>query len=49
MRILTKSTIAATFLALLAGVANAQSGDSRQIQVLPAPAQQQVAKAPAVQ
>lgn len=49
MSILTKSTIAATFLALLAGVANAQSGDSRQIQVLPAPAQQQVAQAQAVQ
>jgi hypothetical protein len=47
---LTRSAIAAALLAAMvsaayAQAASAQSGDSRQIQVLPAPAQQQVAQA----
>jgi 2-oxoglutarate dehydrogenase E2 component (dihydrolipoamide succinyltransferase) len=45
---LTTSVIAAAILAVLAGAAQAQStssGPSRQIQVLPAPGQEQVAQA----
>lgn len=46
MTMLTKSAIAAAILAVMAGAAQAQSnGSSRQIQVLPAPAQEQVAQA----
>lgn len=47
MTMLTKSAIAAAILAVMAGTAHAQSaGASRQIQVLPAPGQEQVAQAP---
>lgn len=50
MTVLTKSAIAAAMLAIMASAAQAQSagaqqsGESRQIQVLPAPEQQQVAQ-----
>ena len=52
MTMLTKSAVAAAILAVMAGAAHAQSapaqqsGESRQIQVLPAPEQQQVAQSP---
>lgn len=52
MTMLTKSAVAAAILAVMAGAAHAQSarpqqtGESRQIQVLPAPAQQQIAQSP---
>jgi hypothetical protein len=40
MTIVTKSTLAAAILAVMAVSAHAQQGPSRQIQVLPAPGQQ---------
>jgi hypothetical protein len=49
MTLLTKSAIAVAILAVMAGTAFAQSGPSRQIQVLAAPGEQQTAQAQATQ
>jgi hypothetical protein len=43
---LMTSAIAAAILTVIAGAAQAQTGPSRQIQVLPAPGQEQIAQAP---